>query len=105
MAEFSFAVEGETTGTASAATLTVVDPPAPVAYDAAGITSCTIHCESVLALAMRARTRRLTHEDQISRPGRATDEGFSYADQIAKGTYTFFTKGFQQSAGKGPKFT
>lgn len=100
MAEYAFEVVGElpvAPGSSSTVTITVADPPAPVEYAAAGITSCDINAESILALAMRPRTTRLTHDDQISRPGRTKDEGFIYADQISKGQFVFFTKNKQKS--------
>lgn len=97
MAEFLFEVVGEVAAGANAVTITVAKPPAPVVYGAAGITSCRITVESILALALRSRTRRLTHDDQISRPGRADDEGFIHADAIAKGQYVFFTANKQRT--------
>ncbi len=89
MANFSFEVVGQT-AESRPVTITVQNPPAPTPYEAGGFMACEVNLESALSLAMRARTRRLTHEDQVSRY--PDDEGFLHADGLEGREFVFFTK-------------
>lgn len=92
MPEFQLEVTGTVASGVGAATLTIVNPPPPVEYDAAGFMACEITAESTMALALRSRVRRMTHTDQqTKRPG---DNGFVNADTIGQRQWLFFTREF-----------
>lgn len=70
-------------------TMVVEQPEAPFSIAASGVSIVSLTAESPLAVAGRARPRRLTHADLFARyPG---ESGLQLADVTAKTNYVFIT--------------